>query len=356
MTASGIRAAVIGCGRMGTGFGRSAGAFFPPGWEPLSHAEAIAADSQFELRALCDPDPERLDAARTSFPGKNYYDDAAEMLAQDQPGLISIATRTAARPSLVELASQSGVRAIHLEKPLATSLAESKKIVDAINERSIIVSYGTTRRYMDVYRRAKALINSGTIGNLEHIAVENGRETLLWGHPHSVDLILFLADTQEVDYVQGNLSFEHGALNGLVLDSDPRVESATIRFATGVVGQITQTGGTSVRVSGSEGIVTVLADGSELTVHRRGIGSAYFTKFERVPIDITMSGTQRAIYELGQALANTGQPAMTSADVLINQRVLLSIARSSTLGGRRIALGELEDQFTVTGRIGQRLP
>ena len=61
-----FRAAVIGCGRIGTGFDS-------PGAKPiLTHAGAFTAHPAYELVGLFDPDPAALDAASRKWGCPRY--------------------------------------------------------------------------------------------------------------------------------------------------------------------------------------------------------------------------------------------------------------------------------------------
>lgn len=347
-----LKVAVIGCGRMGTNFSRTGREMLPPGWAPASHAEAVLKIPGLELTAVCDPDPLRLADAIARFPGVTGYADPESLFRQQCPDIVTIATRTPQRRELIFLAAKHGVKALHIEKPLARNLTECGDILNEIEARDIKLSYGTTRRYMGVYREAGKLVRNGAIGELRHIAIEHGRDLLLWGHPHSIDLLLFFSDCNKIDYVQGNLHIDPVDVRGSIVDSDPVLESASIRFGNGIIGTITQSGGLNVRLTGTEGTLAVLADGTEIELRRRGQGSAYF--LEKVVSEITSanSGTETAFLELLAALRFGRSLSISPDDIRLNQQILLSIAYSSVKGGVRIALDEITAEFTVTGRYG----
>lgn len=347
-----LEVAVIGCGRMGTNFSRTGREMLPPGWAPASHAEAVRKIPGLKLTAVCDPDPLRLADAVERFPGVIGYADPEALFREQRPDIVTIATRTPQRRELILLAAQHGVRALHIEKPLARSLAECGEILNEIETRGIKLSYGTTRRYMSAYREAGNLVRGGAIGELRHIAIEHGRDLLLWGHPHSVDLLLFFSGCSEVDYVQGNLRIDPIDVAESIVDADPVLESATVRFGNGIIGTITQSGGLNVRLTGTEGTLAVLADGTEIELRRRGQGNAYF--LEKVVPEITSpnSGTETAFLELLAALRSGGTLSISPDIIRLNQKILLSIAYSSILGGTRIALDEIGAEFAVTGRYG----
>ena len=348
-----LRAAVIGCGRMGADFQRNEPIDLPPGWRPLTHAEAIQSTTGLELGGFCDPDRDRLDAAARQFGVEACFTDPAKMLAELSPDIVTIATRTPERCALIRLAAENGVLGIHTEKPFASSMAECKQTMDIVEKNGVKLTFGTIRRFMDIYRTARELVASGAIGDLQHICIEHGRDMLFWSHPHSVDLLIFFAGCHDIEYVQGSCDIDPGAVSDELLDQDPVVENVVVKFANGLLGAITQGGGLNTRLTGSDGTLTIDADGANIEIRRRGNPSnAYFLEPEVVDSAPEMSGTQRAIKELRDAVTGGPVPSISLSDIKCGQHILLAIAHSSIAGGVRTALAEVGDSFTVTGRFG----
>ncbi|MGZ6332866.1 MAG: Gfo/Idh/MocA family protein [Bdellovibrionota bacterium] len=350
---SGLRAALIGCGRIGAFTRPELRAFAPKGHLPLSHAEAILANENIRLVALCDTDGNNLAKAAQIYGVKDCFKDYKELILETKPDIISIATRTLGRCDIIEFAVENGVRGIHLEKPISTNMADCRRALGAVRKSRAHLTYGTTRRFMDAYRQAKELSHSGEIGDLVEISVEMGKAQLLWTHPHSIDLILFFAGSGEVESVQGSCKINASAIDSpMLIDDDPVVENAFIKFKNNVTGLITSRSGKNVTLCGTAGNIIVAADGSWIEIQRRGATGPYFSAVEKIEVDPKMSGTQRAFCELAAAILG-GQPPSINADVVeLSQEVLLSIALSSIQNGRRVGLSELPEAFTVTGRTG----
>lgn len=349
-----LTATVIGCGRMGADLGGRKLKGLPPGWRPLSHAEAIQATPGLELIGFCDPDSERLNLAAGHFGVDACFNEAAKMIRELSPDIITIATRTPERCGLIKLAVENGVRGIHAEKPLGRNMTECRDALAAVVHHGVKLTYGTTRRFMDVYLKARDLVAAGTIGKLQHICIEHGRDMLLWSHPHSIDLMLFYNDCLEVDYVQASCDVTPGAVNARIVDQDPVVENVAVKFANGVIGAITQTGGFNTSLTGSKGTITVVADGTNIEIRRRREpSSAYFLDVEELVVSPKCSGTERAITQLREAVTGGALPSISLDHIECGQRILLAIARSSISGGIRQTLDEVEDDFTVTGRFGE---
>src|SRR6185312_8867806 len=219
MKQSPLKVALIGCGRIGAFTRPELRNSLPPGWLPLSHAEAIAATPGLYFDSACDLDEAALDRVRDAF-GVRGYTDFHHQISETQPDIIAIATRTAIRGQIVDAAIRNGVRGIHCEKPIATSLNDCRRILGDIATARAKLTYGTTRRFMDIFRQARARLDHGEIGQLLDIEIQFGRTLLMWTHPHSVDLLLYFAGKAAVNGVSGRCTFRGEAPSGLVIDDD----------------------------------------------------------------------------------------------------------------------------------------
>lgn len=353
MSSDNLRVAVIGCGRIGTDLtvDRSD---MPPGWLPVSHAAAVQATPGLVLAGFADSDKARLEEAARRFEVTACYTDAATMLSDLRPDIVTIATRTPGRCELVKLASESGVRGIHVEKPFASSLADCRNALAVIRNYGIHLSFGATRRFMDAYRKAKAIVDDGEIGRLHHIQIEHGRDMLMWGHPHSIDLMLMFAGGARCISVQGTCTLETEIEDRLTVDADPYVENAVLRFESGLLGTITCAGGLNTRLSGEDGVLSVLADGTALELRRRSNpNSAYFQDVALTECDPATSGTVNALRALRAAIVEEAASPIDPADIEEGQKLLLSIARSAMESGAAFDPAMLEEAFTVNGRFGE---
>ena len=345
--------ALVGCGRIGTQTSSTLRDRLPRGWVPLSHAEAIAMHEGIELKAFCDIDLERAAQAAKMYNVAKYYEDYRMMIDKEQPALMAVATRTAGRTDIVSYAAKAGVKGLHVEKPIALNLADCDDALGNLSENGVHLTYGTTRRYMDVYRQAKAMIEAGDIGTLEHIAIEHGHTLLLWNHPHSVDLMLYFAGTTEISAVQAHCNIQAISNDRMKVDDDPLVENALVQFKNGIIGVITGARGMNTRISGSRGQLTIMADGSGIEIRYNKSGNGpYFLDSTYLTSLSAVSGTQRAIAELVESTTDRVFPTISYAEVRTGLNILLAIAYSAVENGRKVILEDIPPQFTVTGRFG----
>lgn len=335
--------------------------FAPACWFPLSHAEAIRAHPDLELSALCDLDAQTLErAARTHCVGTTFSD-YRRLIEAVAPQLLTVATRTAGRAELIRYAADHGVRALHVEKPLCNSVRELEDLRRALARDDLYCTYGAIRRYFSIYQSARRLALSGDYGSLREIRVNMGRGMLYWTHPHSVDLILWVAGERAIEAVQARLAVVvHGGSQVEIL-SDPYVESASIYFADGVAGHITQAGGSDLVLSCSEAEITVESDGRGIRVAaRRGEDPYFASESWREPgaAADTAQGTLAPISHLVRCLA--GAPGegqlneLTKTHILEGQSLLFAMVQSHLEGSRLTEPAAVDPGITVHAKSGEK--
>ncbi|HLY08069.1 MAG TPA: Gfo/Idh/MocA family oxidoreductase [Planctomycetota bacterium] len=350
-----LRTAVVGCGRIGTWSRPEHAKALPPGWIPLSHADAIRSVPGLSLVALCDSNADNLGRALEAYPGTRPFSDYRALIDDVRPDILSIATRTAGRCDIIEYAARHGVRGIHLEKPISTNLADCTRALSAASAAGVQLSYGTTRRFMDIYAKARDLLASGEIGTLVEVQVQMGRNSLLWSHPHSVDLLIFYSGTSDVDVVHASSPVHPASWAPGLIDDDPVVEHALVRFKNGITGSISSAGGYNVLLCGTEGNLCIGGNGGWIDLRKKSAPEdLYFLDSRRVHVDPTASGTARAFHRLESAVRTGGPPPMPPEEIAANQRILIAMAASALDGGRPIAPAEVDPRFTVTGRFGDK--
>ncbi|MBI3046043.1 MAG: Gfo/Idh/MocA family oxidoreductase [Candidatus Harrisonbacteria bacterium] len=341
-----IKAAVIGCGRIGAFTKRVAGEISPASEFPVNHCAAIRAAPGVELIAVCDLNLELAQKAGQSHKVKNIYTDFKKMIAEQSPDIITIATRTAERPDIIIYAANHGIKGMHIEKPLAINLADAKKAVRALQKNRVAISYGAVRRYSSVYQQTKKIIQSGRLGKLNRIIIEFGKSSLMWTHPHSVDLVNYFADNSEVAYAQSSFKFNKKDVNNKKIDLDPVLDFGLVKFKNGVSGLITDRDGRNTGLICERGEIWIMSDGRSLRLKDNN------GKIRNIKIKKGLSGTITAISELRESLARKKPTSITAEEILKEQRILMALGYSGIYNSRKTALQDIDDNFTITGRTG----
>lgn len=150
-------AAVIGCGDVS-----------------VVHLRAIDQLAGSRLVAVCDTDPGTA-AAAGRVAGVPAFTDHRELLATLRPDVVHISTPHHQHVQVAVDCLTAGVHVI-LEKPVAHTVAEAERLVDAAARHpEVKIGICFQNRYNAAVRAARALIESGDLGT-----VRGGAATVLW--------------------------------------------------------------------------------------------------------------------------------------------------------------------------------
>ncbi len=318
-----------------------------------SHAAAYAAHPQTEVVAVCDLRTDLLERFRQTWgdhwPEARLYTDAWEMLATEQPDLVSIVTPDHRHAELTVAAAEGGAKAILCEKPLATSLADADRMIAACAQRGTLLSVEHTRRWSPIYRQARALIQSGDLGALQQMTVQffGPRAMLIRNGAHLIDMLHFLADSP-VETVWAALEAGYDHYDRYLGDGghDPASEPAAtgyLQFASGVRALYQ-----SAKVPFSDLTFVLTCEHGQIEVTDQALATIRMTdsgQRERtvVPIEpIPAAGLLGAVDELIGALE--GRAALSSSGESARQtvEVLLAMLQSHTRGNVPIRLPLVE--------------
>lgn len=355
-----IRSAVIGCGRMGAFTSAPVEKFAPRCWFPLSHVQAIQLHPELQLTALCDTDTTSLQLAAETYGISNTYTDFHCLIDEMKPELIGIATRTVGRAEIIRYAANSGVRALHIEKPLCNSMRELLILTEAFAKPGLFCTYGAIRRFFTVYQLARDLAHSGDYGELREIRVNAGRGALYWAHPHSVDLILFAARDQLVQSVQARLSNLEQGQSSLDIISDPFIDSASIYFDNGLAGHITRGLGHALVFSCSDAEIAVDNDGASISILARDGESPYFRNdiYQKQNAGPRVEGTFAPISHLVRCVSGDPVERACNANlklhILLGQRILFAMAQSHIEQSRLVRPQDVDPGFNILGKTGDK--
>ncbi len=202
------------------------------------HVEKLISRSDCEVVAVCDTDPEKMQDAPE---GVEKYASMDELLEKADINAVIISVPNHLHLEAVEKAARAG-KDILCEKPVALTLEELDKMEAVIKETGVKFSVHQQRRWDWDYRTAKAVFDSGVLGDVYtiqsklygfngnmhdwHVYPEFGGGMLFdWG-VHLLDQMLYMVDSKIVsvyadvrnvinekvdDYFKIILSFENGA-------------------------------------------------------------------------------------------------------------------------------------------------
>jgi predicted dehydrogenase len=353
-----LKAAVIGCGRMGAKKSDRLEGIVPSGWLPISHSENFYDLNNVELVALSDNDEHTLKEAGNEYNVKSMYHNYADMLKECKLDLISIATRTPEKASIIKEAISSGVKGIYVEKPLANNLAITSELLSLAEKNDCKFSYGVNRRFHSTYRKAKSLLESGAIGRLKEVNIGFGESPLLWTHPHSMDLLVFYAGKP----VRARADLREDSVNKVddyLVDSDPIILSAQFEFENEVRGSISVSNGCVVNLYGDKGTLTIHGDGAFIQLSTASeLNSPYFHNQNFIHPQPKKGATNVAFDELRQAITGnlTKQDflkTISPEDIFFSQSLLFACVWSHLNSNQYVYIKNVPQQLFVTGKTGQ---
>lgn len=169
---------------------------------PESHASAYALFDDIEIVAVCDLVEATTNRFLRDWSGRwrgiRAYSDYRVLLESHRLDILSVATSDDRHADIVVEAAERGVRAIFCEKPLATTLEDADRMIDACERAGTILSVDHTRRWSALYHTVRERVRDGAVGELRQIVgVLGGPRAMLFRNgTHLVDLLNFFAESE----------------------------------------------------------------------------------------------------------------------------------------------------------------
>ena len=181
------------------------------------HSRAVQATTGMALSAVCDTNPERLEAALRLSPAAKTFTDANEMLASGEIDLVVISTPPNSHYKWAKHALSLGLH-VMLEKPMALTTQECDELMELALTKGVLLVVYQNRRYDPDFLTMKHLIDSDQIGDVFHYesfvggyakpcsywhsdAAVSGGAIFDWGS-HFIDQIMSIVPSN-VDFVSG---------------------------------------------------------------------------------------------------------------------------------------------------------
>jgi len=182
-----VRVGLVGCGARSMG-----------------HLDAVDACDGLEMIGCADPAEPGRARYRERYPESPLYDSIDELLAQG-PDVVAICTREHPRCKLCMAAVEAGVRAIVLEKPMARTVDEARRMVAAAKEKGVRLVVSHQCRFDDEFEVVRDAVRSGEIGQPYYLRGSCYGQLMEQG-PHIIDMILWYLEDAEVDWVMASVA------------------------------------------------------------------------------------------------------------------------------------------------------
>ena len=129
----------------------------------LAHIAVAQRSATCTLSAIVDPSPAARAHAQAA--GVPLYASLAELLAKDRPDGVILATPNPLHVPQALACIAAGVP-ILLEKPIAPTVAEAQRLVDAVDAAKAKVLIGHHRAHSPIMAKAREVVASGVLGKL----------------------------------------------------------------------------------------------------------------------------------------------------------------------------------------------
>ncbi|MFH1772645.1 MAG: Gfo/Idh/MocA family oxidoreductase [Candidatus Omnitrophota bacterium] len=215
------KAAIIGCGRIGSEFGDKSDKK-----NICSHTGAYFHNPGTEVVTVCDANKEKLNACKRKWGINSVYTDYARMLRNEEIDILSIATPADTHYSIIKEASKFPVKAIYCEKPISNKVESAEKAVKICKDKKILLFINHQRSFSPFYRELQKKLRNGSLGEVQQVNCYYTRGILNTG-THIVDLLFFLLGSSE-------WVFSAFSRNKSPFETDPNLDTM-IKFKSGPI-------------------------------------------------------------------------------------------------------------------------
>jgi predicted dehydrogenase len=129
------------------------------------HLPALARVRELRVEAIADVSPGARSRVAARFGIRRTYADAAELVADPAVDLVAVCVPAAAHAELA-LAALAAGRHVLVEKPLALSLGEADRLVDAAAAAAGVALVGFNLRWHRLVRQARQALAAGALGRV----------------------------------------------------------------------------------------------------------------------------------------------------------------------------------------------
>ena len=259
-----IGLAIVGAGRVG-----------------LFRGEVAARHPMVDFIGIADLKEERLELVQAKTQADFATTDFYELIKRPEVTAAIISTDEHLHVGPILAAVDRGLSLL-IEKPLATELADSKKVLDFITKKKVDAVVGYTQRFRRRWLAAKEKVRTGSLGDVtlvtsrafmnRLVALDNYKRTsdaskispMVISGTHALDIVMWMMEAKKpvelyarsVDKALGPLCKGIDATAGTIVFEDGSLYHAAISWALPVVwpGAVYSL---EVGINGTEGVLTI---------------------------------------------------------------------------------------------------
>ncbi len=259
-----IGLAIVGAGRVG-----------------LFRGEVAARHPQVDFIGIAELKPERAKLVADKIGADFVTDDFAKLLARPEVTAAIISTDEHLHVEPILAAAERGL-SLMIEKPLATGLADSERVLAAIQRAKVDAVVGYTQRFRRKWLVAKEKVRTGQLGDVtlvtsrafmnRLVAIDNYQRTddprsispMVISGTHALDIVMWMMEAKKpveiyarsVDKALGPQYHGIDATAGVITFEDGSLYHACISWALPVVwpGAVYSL---EVGITGTDGVLTI---------------------------------------------------------------------------------------------------
>ncbi len=277
-----------------------------------AHTRGYLDSENTEIVAVADINEEQLEKYSGEFNVTNVYTDSLEMVKKENLDIASVCTWEPTHCEVVVNVAPY-VKGILCEKPMARSLGDADKMIEACDKSGTKLAIGHQRRFAAQHLKAREILLSGEIGELRFAWISSPPPLIGWG-THVADLARYYLG--DVEFVMGQIDGGEGKTAGY------------LKFTNGLRALFeTESGQHRLHLFGEDGEIEVMVDGG---LRVKAKGSAEWTNPELKnahPFRDEMDELVAAIEEDREHL-NNGREGRAALEVLM---AVLESSRSRKL-------------------------
>lgn len=191
-------------------------------WGP-NLARNFASLPEANLHTLCDLDEARLRRVGARYPKARQTTDFESVLQDDAVDAVALATPVHTHFKLAGAALRAGKHTL-VEKPLASTSAEARQLVDLADAQGLILMVGHVFLYNAAVRKVKEYIDSGELGDIYYIyaqrlnlGIVRQDVNALWNFaPHDISIINYWLDAAPMSVSARGYSFLRSNIEDVV--------------------------------------------------------------------------------------------------------------------------------------------
>jgi len=322
------------------------------------HAPEYSSNKDANIAGFFDPQKERSLEMVQMYGGK-AYESIEEMLTDKSVDAVSVCTANRFHASITIEALKAGKHVL-CEKPMATSVEDAEKMIDAARESGKSLMVGHNQRLTDAHVKAKKILESGELGRIisfrttfshggpESWSADKSSKTWFFNKKdavmgsmgdlgiHKADLIRWLIGDEIVEVIASVLTLDKKGPQGELIEVDDNA-LCILRSKTGITGMLT----VSWTNYGVE-------DNSTILYCSEGVMKIYGNP--EFPLEIIWKNGEKAFYKIGSIQTNENQtksgiidlfidslvkgipPAISGEDGLASLKIIFACMKSSAQG------------------------